>query len=99
MALVAGVVEVAAGRAEAGCSGCAGGPVKAGAMVGLGWLRRLLGSVGARRGVSGGGAGVVVDVELLARGAGAGAVLPCVDIDELYTACTHGGRHTGRAAC
>jgi hypothetical protein len=49
MAVVAGVVEVAAGRAEAAGSCCAGGPVKAGAMVGLGWLRRL-GSVGARRG-------------------------------------------------
>ena len=54
VAVVAGVVEVAAGRAEAGCSCCTGGPVEAGAMVGLGWLRRLLGSVGARRGIPGG---------------------------------------------
>ena len=54
VAVVAGVVEVAAGRAEAGCSCCTGGPVEAGAMAGLGWLRRLLGSVGARRGIPGG---------------------------------------------
>ena len=53
--MVAGVVEVAAGREEAGGSCCTGGPIKAGAMVGLGWLRRLLGSVRARWGVPEGG--------------------------------------------
>ena len=88
--MVARVVEGPAGRAEAGCSCCTGGPVKAGAMIGLGWLRRLLGSVGARWGVPEGGAGVVVDVELLARGAGAAGevlvvaledVLPCPCLD------------------
>ena len=86
------MVEVAAGRAEAGCSCCTGGPVKAGAMIGLGWLRRLLGSVGARWGVPEGGAGVVVDVEALAHGAGAGAVLPVVALEDVLPCPCLGGR-------
>jgi len=101
--MVAGVVEVPEGRAPTGCSCCARGAVKAGAMVGLGWLRRLLGSVGAGRGIRKGAAGhdigVVVDVELLARGAGAGAVLPCVDMGGQCAACTHEDRHKGGVVC
>lgn len=83
MALVEGVVEVAAGREEAGCSCCTGGPVKAAAMVGRGLLRWLLGILGARQGIPEGGAGVVVDVELLARGAGAAGEVPVVALEDV----------------
>jgi hypothetical protein len=84
VAVVAGVVEVKAGRAGAGCSCCTGDPVKAGAMVGLGWLRVLLGSVGAGRGIPGGrediaealGDDIGVVVEVL-------PVLPVVALEEL----------------
>ena len=94
VAMVVRMVEVAAGREEAGCSCCAGGSVRAGAMVGLAWLRRLLGSVGTRRGIPEGGEGVVgapgddigvvVGVEALARGAGAGeVVLPELALEDV----------------
>jgi len=63
-------------------------------MVGLAWLRRLLGSVGTRRGIPEGGEGVVgapgddigvvVGVEALARGAGAGeVVLPELALEDV----------------
>jgi len=57
-------------------------------MIGLGWLRRLLGSVGARRVIPKGGAGVVVDVEALARGAGAGGEVPVVALEDVLP-CSH----------
>lgn len=86
--MVARVVEVAAGREEAGGSGYARVAAEAVPMVGLGWLRRLLGGVGARQGIREGGEvevgaaghdiGVVVDVELVA--AGAGGEVPVVEL-------------------
>lgn len=103
MGMVARVVKVPEGRAPAGGSCCARGAVKAGAMVGLWYLRHLWATVGAGRGARAGAAGhdigVVVDVELLARGAGAGDVLPCVDLDDVLPcacACTHVGRYIDR---